>query len=141
MVESKIRWVSGMRFVGSANSKHEVVMDADPKVGGDNSGVRPMELFLIGLGGCTGMDVVSLLRKMRIQFDGLEIEIKAEKAEEHPKVYKKIEMKYVVKGTSIPEDKFLKAIELSQERYCPASAILRKNAEFKIVHEIIQKDG
>lgn len=141
MMEAKVKWIKGMQFIGSASSKYKVVMDADPKVGGENSGTRPMALFLIGLGGCTGMDVVSILRKMRIGFDSLEIEIRAEKADEHPKVYKEIELKYVITGTNIPEDKFLRAIELSQERYCSASAMLKKTADFKITHEIIGQDG
>lgn len=141
MVEAKVKWVKGMRFVGSADSKHHVVMDADSRVGGEDGGARPMELLLIGLGGCTGMDVVSILHKMRIEFESLEIEIRAEKADEHPKVYRKIEMKYVITGSDIPEDKFLKAINLSQERYCSASVMLGKTAEFKITHEITQKNG
>jgi putative redox protein len=116
-------------------------MDADSRVGGEDAGARPMELLLIGLGGCTGMDVVSILRKMRIEFESLSIELKAEKNDEHPKVYTKIEMKYVITGSDIPEDKFLRAIELSQERYCSVSAMLRKTAEFQIAHEIISRNG
>lgn len=141
MVETKVIWVKGMQFAGSADSKHQVIMDAAPSVGGDDGGVRPMELFLIGLGGCTGMDVVSILRKMRVEFEDLEIEIKAKKADEHPKVYEEIEMRYVITGADIPEDKFLRAIELSQQRYCSASAILRKTAEFRTTHEIISTYG
>ena len=141
MVEGEVRWVKGLQFVGSADSNHHVVMDADSRVGGEDAGARPMELLLIGLGGCTGMDVASILRKMRIEFESLRIELKAEKNDEHPKVYTKIEMKYVITGSDIPEDKFLRAIELSQERYCSVSAMLRKTAEFQIAYEIISRNG
>jgi len=141
MVEAEVRWIKGLQFVGSADSDHQVLMDADSRVGGEDAGVRPMELLLIGLGGCTGMDVISILRKMRIEFDSLRIELKAEKNDEHPKVYRRIEMKYVITGPDVPEDKFLRAIQLSQERYCSASAMLRKTADFKTSHQIISRNG
>jgi Predicted redox protein, regulator of disulfide bond formation len=93
-----------------------------------------MEILLMALGGCTGMDVVSILRKMHTQFDQFEIEIRGEKTEEHPRIYKKIELVYKFKGEEIKEENVEKAVRLSQEKYCSVSAMLRKSAE--VTHRI-----
>lgn len=140
-MNAKVKWVEKMQFVGNGPSKHTLVMDAHPEVGGEDSGVRPMELLLIGLGGCTGMDVVSLLNKMRVKFTHFEIEIKSERDTVHPKVFKKIRLNYIIKGNEIPEDKLKKAIELSQQRYCSASAMLGKTAELDYTYSIIKSNG
>jgi len=129
MTEVKAKWTEGMQFVARANSGHAVVMDTVPQVGGMDTAVRPMELLLVGLAGCTGMDVISILRKMRVEFDGFEVRVKAERAPEHPKVYTKIEIEYLIWGKEIPEDMYKKAINLSQTRYCAASVILGKTAQ------------
>jgi len=126
-VTSKTTWQRNMTFTGSAWSGHEVTMDAGDEFGGEDSAVRPMELVLIGLAGCTGMDVVSLLRKMRVPFEGLELNIKAGKTEEHPRVFSRIDIEYVVRGDGIDPAKVEKAITLSQDRYCSVSAMLRKH--------------
>ena len=97
MAEARVKWIDGMRFIGHAGSKHAIVMDAGGKVGGEDTGVRPGELPLIALGGCTGIDVVSILNKMRVFFDDIEIIVSGEAAPEHPKYWTKIEMKYIVK--------------------------------------------
>lgn len=139
-MDAKVKWIEKMQFVGNGPSKHTLVMDAHPEVGGEDSGVRPMELLLIGLGGCTGMDVVSLLNKMRVKFTHFEIEIKSERDTVHPKVFKKIKMNYIIKGDKIPKDKVKKAIELSQQRYCSASVMLGKTAELDYTYSIITSD-
>jgi putative redox protein len=140
-MEAKVRWAKGMKFIAETDDQHSVVMDADSEFGGEDSGPRPIQLLLGVLGGCTGMDVVSILRKMRIGFDSLEIEVKAERTDQHPMVFTQIELKYVIIGDDIPEDKFAKAIELSHDRYCSVSAMLGKTADFTITRQIIRKDG
>ncbi len=136
MTEVKAKWTEGMQFVARVNSGHAVVMDALPQVGGMATGARPMELLLIGLAGCTGMDVVSILRKMRVEFDRFEVRVKAEKAPQHPKVYTRIDLEYIIWGEKIPEDGFQKAINLSQERYCSASVMLGRTAQLSHSYRI-----
>ncbi len=142
MKTARVKWVEGMQFLGNAPSGHSIVMDAAQEANGANSGTRPKELLLVGLGGCTGMDVVSILRKMQIPFESLEVEVHAEETVEHPKVWTRIEVVYRVVG-DVPEDKFLKAITLSQERYCAVSPMLGKAAEIIVHHEILKtrKEG
>ena len=136
MKNARIKWVEGMQFVGRAPSGHSIVLDAHDKAGGTDTSVRPAELLLVGLGGCTAMDVISILRKMRVPFEDLEVEVNAEQAEEHPKVLTKIELVYRVTG-DVPEDKLEKAISLSQERYCSVSAMLGKTAQITHRYEIV----
>lgn len=135
-MKAKIVNVKGLTFVGKADSSHWMVMDGDEKFGGFNAAVKPMEAVLIALGGCTGMDVVSILSKMKVKYDSFEIEINADRTEDHPKVFTKIELKYKFKGKDLPRDKIEKAIRLSQERYCSVSAMLRKVADIKWESEI-----
>lgn len=136
MTEVKAKWTEGMQFVARANSGHAIVMDTVPQVGGMDSAVRPMELLLVGLAGCTGMDVISILRKMRVEFDNFEVRVKAERASQHPKLYTKIELAYLIWGREIPEDMYKKAINLSQERYCAASVMLGKTAQLTHTYRI-----
>jgi putative redox protein len=124
MVEVKAVWKGGMKFEGSNENGINVEMS------NDGSAPAPMELMLIALGGCTGMDVVSILEKMRVKFEELEIEIKGERSEEHPKVYKSIEITYKIKG-DVEEDKVKKAVDLSLERYCSVGAMLKRSADIK----------
>jgi putative redox protein len=98
MVEAKVTLVNNMRFIGKASSGHTLTMDADDSAGGVNAGFRPMELLLVGFGGCSGMDVISILRKKRQLVTGLEINVKGERADSYPKIYKEIHIEYVVKG-------------------------------------------
>ncbi len=137
MKTARIKWVEGMQFVGRAPSGHSIVLDTQEKSGGTDSSVRPAELLLVGLGGCTGMDVISILRKMRVPFEDFEVEVNAEQAEEHPKVLTQIELVYRITG-DVPEDKLEKAINLSQERYCSVSTMLGKTAKITYRHEIVK---
>ena len=118
---------------------HKFIVDTDEEFGGRNLGPRPKQLLLAGLIGCTGMDVVSILRKMQVQFDDLEIKAEADSATEHPRVYRNIHLTYIVKGKDIPEDKVKKAVALSQEKYCPVSAMLKKATP--VTYDIVIKNG
>lgn len=137
-VTSKTTWQGKMRFTGTAWSGREVAMDAAADFGGEDSAARPTELVLIGLAGCTGMDVVSLLRKMRVEFDGLELNIRADKTEEHPSTFSRIDIEYVVRGEGVDPAKLEKAIELSQDRYCSVSAMLRKHCPVNHTYRIVK---
>ncbi|HEY8531145.1 MAG TPA: OsmC family protein [Limnochorda sp.] len=127
-MEVHVKHAGGMSFLAKGGSNHWVVMDADPAVGGDDAASRPMELLLMGLAGCTGMDVVSILRKKRVHVDGFEIRVHGERAEEHPKAFTHIEIEYVFYGRDLPRHDLERAVELSQEKYCGAAATLRGTA-------------
>lgn len=128
-----INWSGDMAFVAEVNG-FAVQLDASREVGGKGKGPRPKPLTLAALGGCTGMDVVSILEKMRVSVEAFDMQIEAEETEEHPKVYRKIHLVYIFKGKDLPMDKLEKAVNLSQERYCGVSAMLRKAVE--LTHEI-----
>nr|WP_290665582.1 OsmC family protein [Ardenticatena sp.] len=139
-INARVAFKGGMKFEGTANSGHKVLMDsAVGKFGGENAGFRPMELMALSMGGCTGMDVVSLLRKMRQDFTDVQIEINAEQREEHPRHFVKVELVYHVWGRNLDPAKVEKAVSLSYERYCPAIATVRHVAEitYRIeIHEV-----
>lgn len=136
--EATVRWTGDMTFIGKAGSNHVVPMDTTADFGGSGSATKPLELLLIGLGGCTGMDVVSLLRKMRVGFSGVTMNITAERGEEHPNVYTQIAIEYVITGTGVDEDKVKQAIDLSQEKYCSVSAMLRKSCPVTWTYRIVE---
>jgi len=138
MKRASVKWIEKMKFVGVTPSCHHVAMDAVPEVGGDNSAPRPADLLLVALGGCTGMDVVSILRKMRVEFKSLEILVDGEPRKEHPKYFEKIHVKYILMGKALDESKVKTAIELSEEKYCSVSALLKKGTELTFDYEIIE---
>jgi putative redox protein len=117
-----------MRFVGEADSGHAIVMDGDEGVGGADSGVRPNELVLIGLAGCTGMDVISILRKKRQRVTGLEVLVRAERAPQHPRRFTDVAVEFVVRGRDVDPEAVRRAIELSESTYCSVGASLREPA-------------
>ncbi len=125
MVQGKVTLLGKMAFEGTANSGHTVILDAAEAVGGENRGFRPMELIMLGLLGCTAMDVISILRKKRQQVTAFEVRGYGERAEEHPKVYTHITLEYHVTGHGVEEKAVRRSIELSAVRYCPAQAMLR----------------
>lgn len=125
----------GMKMEAFTPSGHTVVMDAAPDVGGTNQGPRPMELVLVALAGCTAMDVLSILRKKRQPLEGFAMEIRGERASEHPKVYTDIDLLYIVKGNVDPQA-VVRAIELSATKYCSVSAMLRKTARIRYRYRI-----
>ncbi|OYD14320.1 hypothetical protein CH330_08920 [candidate division WOR-3 bacterium JGI_Cruoil_03_51_56] len=137
--QAKARWTGqGLQFIASSWSNHGLTMDASEKVGGTDTGPRPMEVLLFSLAGCTGMDVVSLLKKMHVDFTGLEINIQAEMADKHPKVYTRIDLEYVVTGHNIDKIKLKKAIDLSQKKYCPVSEMLRKHCPVNYLYRTVE---
>ncbi len=125
----------GMKLEARTPSGHAVIMDAAPDVGGKNEGPRPMELLLVALAGCTAMDVISILRKKRQPMEGFAMEVRGERAPEHPKVYTDIDLLYVVKGNVDPQA-VVRAIELSATKYCSVSAMLRKTARIRYRYRV-----
>lgn len=131
-----VTWQSNMAFEASVNG-HQLIMDTDASGGGQDLGPRPKILLLAGLGGCTGMDVVSILAKMKIVPRQFWMEISAEMTDEHPKIYNQIKLVYCFKGDNLPMDKLEKAVNLSKEKYCGVSAMLSKTAEMIIEIKIV----
>lgn len=136
--EVEVVQTHGMTMMGRGESNHWVVMDGPEKFRGHDAATRPMELLLISLGGCTGMDVISLMDKMRVPYDRLKVEIDTERAEEHPRYYTKIHIHYVIYGKDLSVDKVKKAIDLSQNRYCSVSYMLGRSAELTYDYEICE---
>jgi len=128
-MEAKAVWVEGHQFVGESGSGHAIVMDAPGKDGGRGTGPSPMEMLLIGMAGCTGIDIVSILKKGRHAVSGVEVAVQAERAPEPPMVFTRIQVEYRVRGRNIPEKAVQRAIELSESIYCSASVMLGKTAE------------
>jgi putative redox protein len=131
MPNAKVVYRGNMVFEGISGSGHSVVMDSAPEAGGENQGIRPMETVLVGLGGCTGMDVVSILQKMRVSFEAFDMEILGKRAETHPKVYELITLRYRFSGRRDDAEKIIRAVSLSQEKYCSVSAMLAKSAHIE----------
>jgi len=125
--------VEGMQFVGETGSGHAVVLDGAAGMGRD-TGARPMEFLLVGLAGCTAMDVAFILRKQRVEVRSLKVAARARRAPEHPKIYEHIELDFTVAGLDIQRQHIEKAVSLSATRFCSASVMLGKSAE--IVHRI-----
>ena len=132
---ARITWVQDALFVGEAGSGHTITMDGSPDVGGRNLASRPMEVVLMGMGGCTAIDVVSMLRKQRQDIEGIEISLVAERAEDHPKVFTSVKLVYTVRGRKLNRALIERAVSLSDEKYCSATAMIRKSAE--IAHEVV----
>jgi putative redox protein len=135
-MDAKAVWNGRMTFTGSADSGFEVRLGTDPSVGGDNNGLRPMELIAIGLAGCTAMDVISILQKKRQQVTAFETRVQAEREAEHPKVFTHITVTYTVEGRDLDPAAIERAIELSATKYCPAQAMLEKAVEIEHTYEI-----
>ena len=127
MADVKVIWKEGIHFEGIAD-EHTVHMDGRPEAGGENRGISPMRLLLIALGGCTGMDVISILKKMRQDVTHFEIELAGPRASEHPRVYTQIEIVYRLRGRNLARDMVEKAVRLSEEKYCSAGAMLKQAA-------------
>ena len=135
-MEATIQRISGTALAGRGGSNHWGVMDGPEDFGGFSAGTRPMELILIGLAGCTAMDVLSILKKKRVKLDDFSMRVEADRAEDHPKVFTKIKLHYVFTGRDIKPKDVERSIELSQDKYCGASAMLRKAAEVTYDYEI-----
>ena len=138
-MKARASWVEGMAFMGEAGSGHAVIMDGAPEYGGRNLGIRPMEMLLIGLAGCTGFDVVQILKKGRENVTGCEVEVEAERATEDPKVFTKIHISYRITGRGLSQAKAERAVTLSKEKYCSASIMLGATAEMSASLEVIDE--
>ncbi len=121
----KVNWLENMAFEAEVNG-HKIMLDAAEAVGGENRGPRPKPLMLVALAGCTGMDVVSILKKMRVEVEGFNVVVEGDLTEEHPKQFTQMRVIYEFKGKDLPMDKLEKAINLSEERYCGVSAMYKK---------------
>ena len=139
MLNAKVTYTNGLQFVGESSSGHAIVMDGDPKVGGHNTGLRPMELLLVGLGGCAGMDVISIMKKKKQDVTGLEINVEGQKAENYPKKFTDINIAFIIKGRNISEDALKKSIDLSMNKYCSVKATLEGSAKINYSYKIIQE--
>jgi putative redox protein len=133
-MKATARWVQDAMFVGESGSGHAVVMDGAPDSGGRNLGIRPMEMLLIGLGGCTAFDVVMILKRGREPVTGCVVDMDVDRAETEPRVFTRIAMRYRVSGRGLDPKKVERAVSLSAEKYCSATAMLAKTAQ--ITHEI-----
>ncbi len=138
-VEAKVTLVKDMRFDGKATSGHTLIMDADDSSGGHNAGFNPMELLLVGFGGCSGMDVISILRKKKQPVAGLEINVTGDQTDDYPKIYRKIHIEYVVKGKGIAKEAVERAIQLSLDKYCSVGATLGKAGTISHSYKIIEE--
>ncbi len=137
-MKARVKWVEGMSFLGETESSHAVLMDGSPDIGGRNLGPRPMEMLLLGLGGCSSIDVMMILQKSRQAVADCYVEIAAERAPTDPKVFTRIHLHFVVKGNSLKADTVERAIKLSAEKYCSASIMLGKMAEISHDFEIVE---
>jgi len=133
-----VNWVDGLLMVGKSDSGHTITMDGPPESGGENLGVRPMEMLLLGVAGCTMIDVVTTLKKMRQDLSHLETKINAERATDHPKVFTDIHIQFILKGQDLDEKKVDKAITLSAEKYCSASIMLGETATITHDFEVVE---
>jgi putative redox protein len=136
-----LNWKGKMSFEGVGDTGFVQKMDSDSSVGGDNSAARPMEFIAIGLAGCTGMDVISILQKKKQPVTNFQVQVHAPRAEEHPKVFSSAVIEYLVTGKDVDEAALVRAIGLSAEKYCPAQAMLSKAFPMQLIYKIFDEDG
>ena len=136
-MKARVKWVEQATFLGESGSGHSVVMDGPPDSGGRNLGVRPMEMLLLGMGGCTGFDVVYILKRQRQPVADCVVELSAERAETGAKVFTRIHVHFIVSGEGLAEKQVARAVKLSAEKYCSASLMLGKTAEITHDFELV----
>ncbi len=134
----RIKWVENVMFMGQSGSGHAVVMDGPPELGGKNLGIRPMEMMLMGLGGCTSFDVMLILQRSRQNVTDCVAELSAERAETDPKVFTKIHIHFIVTGKELKEKMVKRAVELSATKYCSASIMLAQTVDITHDYEIVE---
>jgi putative redox protein len=137
-MQARIKWIENVSFLAQSESGHSIVLDGAPAAGGKNLGARPMELVLMGTGGCTAFDVVTILKKGRADIVDCEVNLQAERAETDPKVFTRIHMHFVVKGRQLKTEQVRRAIELSAEKYCSASIMLAHSVVITHDFEIVE---
>ena len=140
-MDAKVLWHEGLTFTGTADTGFTVALGADPEVGGANDGFRPMELMAVSLAGCTAMDVISILRKKRQEVTEFEVRVKAQRADEHPKVFTSAVIEYEVTGHGVQESALRRSIDLSAQQYCPAQGMLAKVVPMKLGYLIYEGDS
>ena len=140
-MKANVNWNGGMVFIGAAGSGFTVQMDADQAMGGNNSGVRPMEMIAIGLAGCAAMDVISILQKKRQRVSSFEVNLNAPRSPEYPKVFTSAVITYIVTGRDLDESALLRAMELSATKYCPVQAMLEQAFPIDFYYEIYEDQG
>lgn len=140
-VTARVKFVDGLMFVAESESGHAIVLDGPKKHGGTELGMRPMELLLMGLGGCTGMDAISILRKKKQDVTAFELRLKGQRAENDPMRYTDIEIEYVVTGRGVQEDAVKRAVELSMQKYCSVKATLEGSAKVAYKYSIMEEPG
>ena len=133
-----VKQVKGITFIGKTDSNHWVTMDGPESFGGSDAGIRPKELLMLSLGGCTGSDVASILGKKKIKLDGFEMNISADVADEHPQVFTKMHLEYVFYGKNLPEKDIERAIDLSLTKYCSVTAMLQKAMPIEHSYKIVE---
>ena len=138
-METKVSWKGKLAFQGQTEAGHQIFMDAKPDAGGEGKGPSPMELVLIALAGCTAMDIVVIIRKKRVDLQGLNIKVDGERASEHPKYFTKINVEYNFEGKNLKEEDIKQAVELSRDKYCSVSAMLKEKAQISYRWNIINK--
>lgn len=139
-MKARVKWIEDVQFIGESGTGHTIVMDGPEELGGHGTGMRPMELLLLGMGGCTSFDMIQMLKKGRQDIRDCVVEIDSERSDEIPKVFTKIRVHYKVTGKNLKEAQVKRAVELSTEKYCSASLMLGKTAEITHDYEIIDVD-
>jgi len=137
-LKARVKWIQDVMFVGESGSGHSVIMDGAPDAGGRNLGFRPMEMLLLGLAGCSAFDVVLILKRGRENVTDCVVEVDADRAETDPKVFTNVRMRYLVTGKGLDTNKVERAVALSEEKYCSASAIIAKTAQMSHTVEILE---
>ena len=140
-MKARVKWVEEVTFLGESASGHAVVMDGPPEGGGRNLGIRPMEMLLLGMGGCTAFDVVMILKKARQPVTDCVVEMEAERAATDPRVFTRIHVHFVVTGSGLSDKQVARAVELSAEKYCSASIMLSKSVDITHGYEIVASPG
>ena len=135
-MKASVKWLEDLTFVGASGSGHAVVMDGPPDLGGHNLGVRPMEMVLLGMGGCASIDIITILKKSRQAVTDCVVELDAERAETIPKVFTRIHAHFIVSGRGLSENHVKRAVDLSSEKYCSATVMLGKTAEVSHSFEV-----
>jgi len=136
-MDAKVTWSKRLSFIGEADTGFSVPLGANPQVGGDNDGFRPMELIAIGIAGCTAMDVISILQKKRQNVTAFEVQLRSQLAQDHPRVFTQMEIEYLISGHDVDETAVQRALELSENKYCPAQAMFTQILPIKLSYKII----
>ena len=136
-MDAKVQWIDNMKFIASSASGHSTIIDASPDIGGENLGMRPMEMILLGTGGCSSIDIIHILKKSRQDVSDCVCQLQADRADTDPKVFTKINMHFIISGNNLNEKQVGRAVKLSAEKYCSASIMLQQACEITHSFEII----